>query len=211
MPNIFFELDRLRVVLENKGIDNNTIGRIIENARQEIQLAFEQQGSVAMGLAIEAGVQKRSADFINELRLDSYNFELGTQSGNLSFTEPPFPMLPRLLKNAKPMKDGSGVYKVIPVGKAGTNRPKISDNIYDAQKRINTERVENARAAYQAVSPQGSKSQFRTATSKQPSSMWVKPAKTSDFSEEVSDINDQLQSSMDDVIRNIIQSYEDSF
>jgi hypothetical protein len=211
MPNLLFELDRLRVILENKGIDRNAVEHIVENARIEIQQAFSEQGSAAMNNAIEAGVEKRSSDFINDLQLDRMNFELTTRSGDLSFTEPPYPMLSKLLKNAKPMKDGSGVYKVIPVGTPGKNRPKVSDNIYDAQKQINAERIESAKAAYSAVSPRGSKTQFRTATSKQPNTMWTKPAKTSDFTEEVRGINSELHSSMDELIRNIIQDYEDNF
>ncbi|CAM6003874.1 unnamed protein product [Sphagnum balticum] len=79
--------------------------------------------------------------------------EVRTESGNLEFTEPPFPMLDRLLQNAKPIKDGSGVYKVIPVGSTGNDRPKVSTNIYDAAKQINAERIENAKRQYQSIIP----------------------------------------------------------
>lgn len=212
MFNVLFELDRLRVSLENKGLDPDAVDSIVSQASREIDRAFQEQGEAAMQLAIEAGVDKRSPDFINELMLDHQHMQLVTQSGNMDFSEPPAPMLPHLLKNAKPMKDGSGVYKVIPVGQPGTNRPKVSTNIYDAWKRINTERVEAAKAQYSNIAPTGSKAQFRTATSKQnAATQWVQPAKKKDFTEDVQGINSDLTHSMESIIRGIIQDYEESF
>jgi hypothetical protein len=212
MPNIFFELDRLKVSLENKGLDSETVERIMQKASSEIGSAFSAHGEAALQQAIEAGVSKRSADFINDLKLDSINMQLTTQSGNLDFSEPPFPMLPKLLQGAKPIKDGSGVYKVIPVGAPSSNRPKIATNIYDAWKQVNTERLEAAKAQYDRVAPKGSKTQFRTATSKQnANTQWVMPAKNKDFSEDVSSINKGLEVSMEETIRDIIRNYEESF
>lgn len=213
MTNVLFELDRLRVTLKNRGLDPRTIETIINKAGREISEAFEQQGDSAMQLAIEAGVQQRSPEFINELQLDPNNMQLRTDSGNMEFSEPPYPMLSRLLQNAKPIKDGSGVYKVIPVGKPSDSRPQVSTNIYDAMKKVNAERIENARKQYSAISPSGSKAtQFRTATSKQDAnSQWVIPAKTKDFSEDMQSINSELASTMESKIRDIIQSYTEGF
>lgn len=214
MPNILFELDKLRVTLENKGLDRVIIDGIIKNATNEIRDAFIYQGEAAMELAVEKGVEKRSADFINELRLSSINMELTTDSGNTDFSTPPYPNLANLLRGAKPMKDGSGVYKVIPVGKSG-NRPKISSNIFEAQKQIMAERTEAANTAARAVKPKGSKGtgqQFRTATSKQNSnSQWVLPAQDKDFTEDVKNLNTELTKTMDDIVTDIIQSYTESF
>lgn len=214
MPNLLFELDKLRVTLRNKGIDSGAVDNIVNAAIEEINRAFQQQVDAAMQLAIEAGVDKRSSDFINELQYNSISMQLTTQSGNMEFSEPPYPMLSKLLANAKPIKDGSGVYKIIPVGKQGTNRPKVSANIYDAYKQVNAERAENARAQKQSITPAGSKGsvQFRTATSKQDAnSKWVKPATKKDFTEEVRTINKDLDSTMDDIVFDIIRSYEESF
>lgn len=213
MPNILFELDKLRVTLENKGLDSTAIEGIIRNARNEIRDAFIYQGDAAMELAIEKGVEKRSDDFINELRLNAVNMELTTDSGNMDFSTPPYPNLPNLLRGAKPIKDGSGVYKIIPIGKPG-NRPSISSNIYDAQKQIMAERYEAANIASKAVKPKGSKGgqAFRTATSKQnANSQWVMPAQNKDFSEDVKNLNTELDKTMDDIISGIIQSYTESF
>jgi hypothetical protein len=212
MANIFFELDRLKYILENKGLDSDTVEAILQKARADIDAAMASQGEAAMQLAIEEGVEKRSPEFINELHMNRISQQLTTDSGNMDFSEPPFPMLPRLLQGAKPIKDGSGVYKVIPVGQPSKNRPKVSTNIYDAWKQVNTERAEAARAQQDRVSPRGSKAEFRTATSKQnANTQWVQPAKQKDFTETVQSINKELESSFSDVIRDIIQGYEESF
>ena len=212
MANIFFELDRLKYILENKGIDSDTVQLILQKASADIRNAMEQQAEAGMQLAIEKGVEKRSPEFINELKLNAISMQLTTDSGNMDFSEPPFPMLPRLLQGAKPMKDGSGVYKIIPVGAKSNNRPKVSSNIYDAWKQINAERAEAARAQRDRVTPKDSKGKFRTATSKQnANTQWVQPAKDKDFTESVQSINKELNSSLQDIIRDIIKDYEESF
>jgi hypothetical protein len=213
MINITFELERLRVTLRNRGLDARTIETIVNKAGREISEAFKVQGDAAMQRAIEAGVEQRSPEFINELILDPSRMELITESGNTEFTEPPYPMLSKLLQNAKPIKDGSGVYKIIPVGLASKDRPKVSTNIYDAMKKVNAERAEAARKQYSAIIPGGSKAtEFRTATSKQDANAkWVKPGRTKDFSEEVRSINRELESTMDEKVRDILQSYMESF
>jgi len=213
MANILFELEKLRVTLRNKGLDARTVETIVTKAGREISEAFEDQGDSAMQLAIEAGVSQRSPEFINELQLDPNSMELRTESGNLEFTDPPYPMLSKLLQNAKPMKDGSGVYKIIPVGKSSDTRPPVSTNIYDAMKKVNAERMENARRQYSAIVPGGSRAtQFRTATSKQDANtQWVKPAKTKDFSGEIKAINKELADTMEEKIRDILRSYEEGF
>lgn len=213
MTNIGFELDRLRVTLRNRGLDAKAIEMIVDKAGREISEVFKEQGESAMQRAIEAGVAQRSPEFINELILDPSSMELRTESGNMEFTDPPYPMLSRLLQNAKPIKDGSGVYKIIPVGKSGHGKPKVSTNIYDALKKINAERAETATKQYNAIVPSGSRgTQFRTATSKQDANtQWVIPAKTKNFSEDVKSINKELADTMDDKVRNILQSYIEGF
>lgn len=210
MLNVFFELDRLRSHLTSKGVDEHTIDSVISKARGEIEAVASQVGNDALGEAVSAGIQKESADFINDLRLDASTFEVRTESGQLNFDEPPRPMLPYLLKNAKPIKDGSGVYKIIPVGKPG-NKPSFAKDIVDEQRRISAERHEEAKARARAMAPKGSQI-FRTATSKQdPTTHWVQPAKEKDFTEEVATINQNLRGTLDEAIRDIINSYEDMY
>lgn len=208
--NLFFELDRLRASLESKGVDPRTVELIVSKASNEISNLVQKQGQEAIDQAVQVGAQKESADFINQLRLDTVDFGITTESGQLDFSEPPRPMLPYLLKNAKPIKDGSGVYKIIPVGKPG-NKPLISKNIVDEQRRISVERMEAAKARARAVAPAGSQ-QFRTATSKQDfSKQWVQPAKDKDFTDTVKDINQNLRATLDDAIRDIITNYMELF
>lgn len=208
--NVFFELDRLRSHLSIRGVDSATIDRIIARAQKEIESVVATRGQEAIDEAVEVGAQKESADFINQLRFDAFNFEVKTESGQLNFDEPPRPMLPFLLKNAKPMKNGSGVYKVIPIGKPSV-KPSFAKNIFDEQRRISAERIENAKSRARAIAPTGSQL-FKTVTSKQdPQSQWVQPTKEKDFTEEVETINQNLRHSLDDIIRDIIRNYEDMF
>ena len=168
----------------------------------------------AMESAIQAGVEKGSAEFINELRPRPGAFVLETESGNTDFSTPPYPMLDRLLsKGVKPMKDGSGVYKVIPVGGKSTPKPDVLSNIFDAQKAVAAERYQHASSQYNKIIPQGSKGvSFRTATSKQNrNTQWVHPGEEKDFSSDLASINDTLQESHDDIVMSIIRSYEELF
>jgi hypothetical protein len=208
--NVFFELDRLRAHLVSKGVDERTISRIVSKANSEIDSLVQSRGQAAIDQAVEVGAQKESADFINQLRLDTATFEVKTESGQLEFDEPPRPMLPFLLKNAKPMKDGSGVYKVIPVGKPGI-KPSFAKDIVEEQRRISVERAEAAKQQRRAISPAGSQA-FRTATSKQnPQTQWVQPAKEKNFTDEVTAINHDLRNSLDDSIRDIITNYMEMY
>lgn len=208
--NLFFQLDRLKTSLESKGIEPRTVELIISKASNEISNLVQMQGQQAIDEAVQIGAQKESANFINQLRLDTIDFGVKTESGQLDFSEPPRPRLPYLLKNAKPMKDGSGVYKVIPVGKS-SNRPLISNNIIDEQRRISVERMEAAKARARAIAPSGSQV-FRTASSKQdPTTQWVQPAKEKDFTDDVKMINQNLRANLDDAINDIISNYENLF
>jgi hypothetical protein len=210
MPNLLFELDKLRSTLRSKGLDHSTVEIIVDKASGDITRAIRERADDAMRSAIESGVDKESADFINELKLDTSLMQLVTESGNMNFPEPPRPMLPQLLKNAKAMKDGTGVYKVIPVGSSSGNKPRVSSNIYDSWKQVNAERAENAKRQYSRVAPRESK--FRTASSKQNAqTQWVKPGKENNFSEEMTSINKDLEASIESIIQDIIRSYEDGF
>jgi hypothetical protein len=211
MANILLELDRLRMTLSARGFDKESIEVIISKAQYEIESEMQQRMDDAMDQAVAAGVQKQSAEFINELRPMPGAFQLETASQNTDFSEPPFPMLDRLLANAKPMADGSGVYKVIPVGTPG-KKPDIANNIFDAQKQIAAQRQEEAADQYNKIKPKASKANFRTATSKQSrATSWVLPAKEKNFTQDLSDINSMLDDQSSEIIERVISSYEDNF
>jgi len=211
MVNIFFELDGLRNYLTTRGVDSSTIDLIVDRAHKEIETAVNQLGQNAVEQAVDIGAQKESAEFINAVQFDTFHHEIATDNGQLNFDEPPRPMMPYLLRNAKPMKDGSGVYKVVPVGKPGTNKPSFAKNIYDEQRRISAERMERAKAQVRSIAPVGSQV-FRTVTSKQdPTTQWVKPAKEKDFTQEVADINQTLRNTIRNTILDIIESYKEMY
>ncbi len=214
MVNLFLEIERLKQTLRGRGLEESAVEHIAEKANLEITLALRERLDSAMEVAVQSGVQKDSADFINELRPRPDAFILETESGSTDFSDPPLPMLDKLLaKGAKPMKDGSGVYKVIPVG-GQSQQPKqpVHTNIFDAQKAISAERYENAIAQYNKVAPKKSKVNFRTATSKQNrQTQWVLPEKKKDFTEDLAEINSMLAVDYDNVILDIIRSYEEGF
>ena len=210
MSNTFFELDRLKNSLSSKGVDSTIVNAIVAKAEREIKELVAKEGNAALMSAVEAGAEKGSADFINQLHLDSVHFEVTTDSGELDFSTPPYPMLPSLLKNAKPMKDGSGAYKIIPVGKPG-NKPDMSTTIQDLQRRAVVERKEQAKRRYAAIAPAESVN-FKVASTKQdPNTQWVHPAKDRDFTDEVKAINANLKDSLDKSIRDIIDGYIDLY
>jgi hypothetical protein len=208
MVNYEFELDRLRYSLLARGVDRSDIDQILSQAKLELFTVMEEAMDSAMTQAIQVGVEKKSSDFITELRPRPGAFELTTDSGNTSFTTPPFPMMSKLLQGAKPIKDGSGVYKVIPVG-APSNKPYISNNIFDVYKQQLARQHEELliRSKQQKG---GGKPQFRTITSKQSSESWVQPARTSDFTEELTSINQSLDQTLRDKVEYIIRKYEES-
>jgi len=211
MANPFLELQRLRASLRARDYDEETVQAIIDKAEREIEMEMAEKVQAGIDLLVQSGVQKKSAEFINELRPRPGAFMLETESGNTDFSEPPYPMLDKLLSNAKPMKDGSGVYKVVPVGTPGKQKP-VYANIWDAQKAIAAERYETSVSQYNKVKPVGSKANFRTATSKQSrNTQWVQPAKEKDFTQDLSDVNAMLDDSARDIIERVIRSYEEEF
>jgi len=214
MVNIFLELERLKVALRSRGLEEQFVESIAGKAETEISFALRERLDTAMDVAIQSGVQKDSPEFINELRPRPDAFTIETESGSTDFSDPPLPMLDKLLaRGAKPMKDGSGVYKVIPVGGTSSQRkPPIHTNIFDAQKAISAERYENAVAQYNKIAPKNSKVNFRTATSKQNrQTQWVLPEKKKDFTEDLADINNMLLADYDDVVLGIIRTYAEGF
>lgn len=211
MINKNFELERLKSTLRSRGLDEDTVIAITNKADQEIESIMAERMIAAMESAIAVGVDKNSPEFINDIRPMPGAFQLEVSSGITDFSVPPFPMLPKLLQGAKPMKDGSGVYKIIPVGTPG-KKPGIASNIFDAQKALSAERLELAKRQYNKVTPSGSKTTFRTATSKQSQlTNWVHPGEQKDFTQDLNDINAGLEQDLQEAIMNVIREYEENF
>lgn len=110
------EIDKLRQRLRLKNLSESVISSICEDVARDISIASTDVLADAMEQAVQAGAEAKSVKFIEELRVvqNSHYFSISTESGRHDFSEPPFPMLPKLLQNAKVAKDGSQ-YKVIPM------------------------------------------------------------------------------------------------
>jgi len=242
MVNADFELERLRASLRARGYGQQDIDYICRSASSEMGQAISDALAAAVEEAAVAGQEVRSEDFVSELRAVALNndYYISTDSGNLDFSEPPFPMMANLLKNPKVAKDGS-LYKVIPVGSKNEGAKNFS-SLADLQAGIARARDAAADAsttgreistgpatfsgsfAAQKVSARNntvrkniaSKTnqggiKFRTVSSKQdPMKNWVQPAKNKDMTSTVTDINMRLRQTIDDIIVSVVQKYEET-
>ena len=115
------EIDNLRQRLKFRNLNEMTIDSVCDAAASEISEVATNLLASAAEQAVQAGNDARSIDFINDINVSQHGHEfmIDTKSGKTDYSEPPFPMLPRLLKNAKTASDGS-LYKVIPLRAKGT-------------------------------------------------------------------------------------------
>lgn len=136
------EIARLRQRLRLKNLSEVIIDDICDEVSREISTITSDLLADAMNEAVNAGGDAMSIDFIDEIRAvrSGSSFDIVTDSGKTDFSEPAFPMLPRLLKNAKVAKDGS-LYKVIPIQRKGISNDESIAPTTDAAFR----RIENAR------------------------------------------------------------------
>lgn len=153
MVNPDFELERLRMALRAKGLSDQDVNALCARAGREISGAITDALADAVQKAIEAGQQKEADDFIQELRAvaTGSDYFVTTDSGTLDFSEPPFPMMARLLRNPKVAKDGS-LYKVIPVGSKPRATAQNFSSITDVQKSINDAR-DSAKKSFNGGNP----------------------------------------------------------
>lgn len=134
------ELDRLRNSLRLKNMPEHLVQDICVEASAEISDTVIDLISDAMSSAVNAGADVNSSDFIREVMSirRGQAFEVVTKSGREDFSEPPFPMLPKLLKNGKTAKDGS-IFKVIPL-KEKSSTSSLAVTTEEAFKSINSNR-----------------------------------------------------------------------
>lgn len=133
------ELSRLRQTLKSKNLPDSVINEICNDAARDINNAATDLLADAMIEAVNAGANVSSSDFVSEVmsfRSGSF-FEIGTSSGRSDFSEPPFPMLPKLLQSAKTSLSGD-LYKVIPIAKRSKTSSSVTTE--EAIKNINNAR-----------------------------------------------------------------------
>lgn len=225
---IYQRLSNFKARLFAKGLSPSEVDDLVSSAEEEIRSAVDEIVNKAVNDAVDSGYSMEADEFLAQIRLDSHTgyVQITTDSGELDFSKPAFPMLPWLLKNAKTSKDGS-LYKVIPVGADNPNRPEkqpIRDiasglgAISSSRSGVEDMAEEVARAFNNAASTgvrrrvesSGSKEpQFRVASSKQdPSEKWVKPPKDLDLTGIVMSINSTMRSEIDAACNRILLRYE---
>lgn len=231
------EISRLRQRLRFKNLSEQIIDDICDEVARDISNITSDILADAIQSAVEAGSEAGSVAFIDEIKAlrNGASFQISTDSGRTDFSEAPFPMLPKLLKNAKVAKDGS-LYKTVPIKKSDSRVPATTESAMTA---INSARnaAKEARdsiqagstsmdamkgmdtvAAMQAMTKKRSPSResipstvtgFRTVSSKQDAStQWVNPGKKADMNEALQRINANLQDSIDRAIEDVIRRYD---
>jgi hypothetical protein len=238
MLDVGHELENLKHRLMAKGFSLDEAESICDSASDNVREAVIDMVADALEEAVIDGGDHNSHKFVQELMAirDGNLFKITTLSGKTDFSEPPFPMLPKLLSNAKMAHDGSR-YKKIPMRERSSesSMPKTIENAIkqinkqrlqlkaDKQARLEkqrggssdpTESIDTIEALFvpqHEYTYDNSKSvatQFRTASDKQdPNSKWVRPAKKADMTEKLEQINNQLQDRIDDAIRYIMAQY----
>lgn len=192
----------MRHMMESYGLDRRAIDAILRQAESDMEIVLGRLHEEAMQKVAQLAIERRCPEIINNIHPAPGSFELRSDGADFTFYQPPKEMLNFLLKNAKPMKDGSGVYKVIPIGKE-SSPSNISSDIFSAQKAYAAKQLEALQSR-----KTGGKIDFKTATSKQnASTQWVIPARKVDVNEEIAQINEQLRLEAEEEIQRIVDFY----
>jgi len=231
------EISRLRQKLRFRNMTESIIDEICDEVSMEISSITSDILADAIQSAVEAGSDAGSVDFIDEIKAlrNGASFQITTDSGRTDFSEAPFPMMPKLLKNAKVAKDGS-LYKTVPIKKSESRVPATTEAAMaainsaraaakDQRDSIHAESISmdamkgmDTVAAMTAINKKRSPSResvpstvtgFRTVSSKQDAStQWVNPGKKANMSEALQRINANLQDSIDRAIEDVIRRYD---
>lgn len=190
MFNVEEYAQRLLSRLIESGFQRHEASEICEGFRNAVRYEVDAILTESMSDLVDEGIKKNLKDFAKEVtayRLgDSY--VIATDSGRTDFSVPPFPMLPKLLKNAKIAKDGSR-YKVIPVRSTA-----------DTMRSINSNNI--SRSRHTDV-------KFRTASSKQDAStQWVNPGVEGDMRDAIQAVNMDFERRVSEAIQEIASIYE---
>lgn len=233
MIDVTSELDNLRNRLVLKGLDESQVAHICDT----VALSIRDTVIDIMADAMEDAVNESGANnhnFVKEVMAtrDGSLFKITTSSGRTDFSEPPFPMLPKLLENAKVSATGSR-YKVIPMRKkdSDSSLPKTIENaikqinqqreIMKAEKEARQELARDPLSSIKTIKIQetddkdtrfnrssSTATEFRTASDKQDAnSKWVYPAKKADMTNALDAVNLSLQDRIDSAIRDIMSKF----
>lgn len=231
------ELYQLKQRLIAAGYSYDEADAICDYAAAEIGDGIADAVASALAEAEEAGLAIGALDFAAELQAIPTGdiFQITTDSGRTDFSEPPFPMLSRLLKNAKTAKDGSQ-YKHIPVADRPNRMKSSYETIRDrqadldlAKQRLNDDLSKGsgvsdvlapARSYAEAYklnrTPKRSERRLgqsgsvsiKTVSSKQDATrQWVLPPKDHDMTGALMNINANLRATIEEIVRQTISKY----
>jgi hypothetical protein len=233
MLNVDSEISQLKSKLTMAGYPNELVNEMAEEASSLINKMIDDSVSEAYNAAAEMGYVSGLDEFVKELRVMKMgnSFKIWTESGSTDFSDPPFPMLPKLLKNANIAKDGTK-FKVIPIRDRGA-MVMTSDQV---TREMNAERQSISKARENKPYAQGDRPanflemystqkarvdrkrqfekqtgavSFRTASSKQDANtQWVHPAKQADMAGVLNDINRDLEKQIDEIVSFVVSRYE---
>lgn len=234
MINANDELHNLKMSLVLRGLSEAEADNLCQEAHDHIRNQIIDIVSDALEEAARSSSEDKTQKFISEIMAvrDGSVFSITTSSGKTDFSEPPFPMLPKLLSGAKVSKAGTR-FKVIPVKDTTSSNLKnntIEKAIIEINKRraqLKAERdaekkgISDPMSSIPDIAPNipaverfKSKSvehgavSFRTASENQdPNSKWVYPAMQADMTDALNDINDRLHDRIDDAIKDVISRY----
>ena len=229
---------RLRSMLQLAGVDAEEIDARCADAAREISDELANIVHNAINEAEQRGLEMGATDFVAELTINvaGSNIYIATDSGRTDFSNPPWPMLPGLLRNAKISKKTGHRYKRIPMGKQSAPRDSMSatadraDALEQSKARIRDDISERSsvvnvnRAAQQYAQEHrntrptkhadkrpdknGKPTHWVTATDDPNSkTKWIYPAKHYDTASIILDINNELQRLVVDLMDRIMTKY----
>lgn len=132
------ELQKLKQRLLAAGYETEEVTAICSSVATEVGTQIADAVAQALSQAESAGAALGAQDFVAELGAVSVgdHFLVTTDSGQTDWSEPPFPMLPHLLKNAKTAKDGSRYQRIPIANKSVSTGTSSYDAIKDRQGQL---------------------------------------------------------------------------
>ncbi len=111
-------IQQLRQTLLSKGFGFTEADEIADAAAAELDYTIVNILNAATVEAAAYGIEMKADDFVSQMKINrsGETYNITTNTGKTDFSNPPFPLLPYLLKNAKTSKDGHR-YKTIPIRK----------------------------------------------------------------------------------------------
>ena len=230
-PNL--AVDQLRMRLLVRGKSEERVDEICLMAISEINESITSILADGIDEIMQLGLDNGIDELVEQIAVKRVgnSFSIGSKTGKTDFSTPPFPMLPRLISGGKVAEDGHR-YKVIPIPdeKPIVNRSlSLNDAVHE---RSNT--MERARTALRdkkkpsayamaedyiasmtgvkvnkSVENAGGSVHFRTASEHQDArTQWVRPAQDIDLTQQIADINRNVDLRIQQDVSMIINKYE---